>query len=131
VHALLLSIAQAPSPGALVQPALSTLEKSVIGAVLIVALGVAVLAVWKLLKVQEEITKVQNLRVDDQKDMSKRMEAITERLITTFSKMENALTNLTQAEKDGQVLLQAMKNSQDTLILEAVRGQARAPAGGE
>lgn len=128
---LFLSASQGSDPVKVIQPALSTLEKSVIGAVLVVALAIAILAVWKLLKVQDKITEVQDQRVEDQKQMSKRMEAITEKLITTFSKMENALTNLTQAEKDGQVLLQAMKNSQDTLILEAVRGQARAPAGGE
>ena len=127
---LLLSAAQGTNPVRLIQPALSTLEKSVIGAVLIVSLGVAVLAIWKLLKVQDKITEVQDQRVEDQKQMSKRVEAITERLITTFSKMENALTNLTQAEKDGQALMQAMKESQETVILEAVRGQLRPLGGG-
>ncbi len=127
---LFLSAAQGSDPVKVVQPALSTLEKTVLGAVLIVSLGIAILAVLKLLKVQEKISEVQNLRVEDQKQMSERMEGLMEKMITTFSKMENALTNLTQAEKDGQQLLQAMKNSQETVILEAVRGQPRPPVGG-
>ena len=113
------------------QPALSTLDKSIIGALLIISWAIAILAIWKLLKQQDKVSAVQNDRVEDQKAMSVRMEAVMEKMITTFSKMENALTNLTQAEKDGQALLQAMKQSQETVILEAVRGGTRAPAGGE
>lgn len=113
--------AQSVSTLEAVQPALSTLDKTVIGALLVLSWTLASIAVWKLLKVQDKISDVQEQRVADQKAMSARMESLTEKLITTFSKMENALTNLTQAEKDGQALLQAMKNSQETIILEAVR----------
>lgn len=129
MHWLLLSAAQA-DPAKIVQPALSTLDKSIIGALLIVSWAIAILAIWKLLKQQDKVSAVHDLRVDDQKAMSVRMEALMEKMITTFSKMENALTNLTQAEKDGQALLQAMKQSQEGVILEAVR-RIRTPAGGE
>jgi len=108
----------------MLQPALSTLDKTVIGALLILSWSLSLLAVWKLLKVQDKISDVQNMRVADQQAMNVRMESLMEKMITTFSKMENALTNLTQAEKDGQALLQAMKNSQETIILEAVRRRA-------
>ena len=121
MHRLLASAIQADV--SIVQPALTTLDKSIIGALLIVSWAIAVLAIWKLLRQQEKVSAVQDQRVEDQKLMNERMERLMEKMITTFSKMENALTNLTQAEKDGQALLQAMKNSQETVILEAVRGR--------
>lgn len=110
---------------------LSFIESGIIGTVAILAIIIAILAIWKLLKVQDKISEVQNLRVDDLQKMNVRMEGLIEKLITTFSKMENALTNLTQTEKDGQALLQAMKQSQETVILEAVRGASRIPVGGK
>lgn len=115
--------AQQADPASAVQPALSTLDKTVIGALLVVSWAIVAVLLSKLLKQQDKVSEVQNLRVQDLNRMNERMEAITERLITTFAKMESALTNMTQAEKDGQMLLQAMKNSQETVILEAVRGR--------
>lgn len=119
---------EAASTGA--KAGLTLIESSILGAVAVLTIVVAFFAIWKLLKVQEKISEVHDQRVEDQKQMSVRMESLTEKLITTFSKMENALTNLTQAEKDGQALLQAMKASQESVILEAVRGN-RSPVGGE
>ena len=102
---------------------LSILESSILGAITVLAFAIAIFAIWKLVKVQDQ-------RVKDKESTNDKMEKLMEKFITTFSKMENALTNLTQAEKDGQALLQSMKQSQETIILEAVRGRSPAPGGG-
>ena len=102
---------------------LSLIESGILGSVVVIAILVAIGAIVMLIRVQ-------NQRVQDQKAMSTRMEKLTEKMITTFSEMKNALENLTRAEKDGQTLLQAMKISQDTLILEAIRGSGSVPVRG-
>jgi hypothetical protein len=93
---------------------LSVLESSLLGAIAVLCLVVAIFAVWKL-------NKVQNERVEDQKQMSGRMEKLAEKLVSTFSETNNALSNLTQAEKDGQALMQQLKSSIDGVIMAAVR----------
>ena len=92
---------------------LSVLESSLLGAIAALCLVVAIFAVWKL-------NKVQNERVEDQKDMSRRMEALSGQLTGTFAKTHNALDNLTKAEDEGQDLMRQLKSSIDTVVRDAV-----------
>jgi len=83
---------------------------------------VCIFAVWKL-------NRVQNERVEDQKQMSERMETLSTQLTSTFSETNNALNNLTAAEKEGQALMRDLKSSIDNVILAAVKrsGSSRPP----
>lgn len=93
---------------------LTLLESSLLGAIAVLSLLVAIFAVWKL-------NRVQNERVEDQKQMSERMEKLADRLVSTFSETNSALQNLTQAEVQGQALMQQLKSSIDGVIMAAVR----------
>jgi hypothetical protein len=97
---------------------LTLIESGILGTLLVFAVSVAAFAVWKL-------NKVQDLRVEDQKKMSERMEGLVQKLTLTFSEMNNSIVNLTSAEKEGQAVMQAMKTSMDGVIMEAVRRSGR------
>jgi len=97
---------------------LTLIESGILGTLLVFAVSVAAFAVWKL-------NKVQDLRVEDQKKMSERMEGLVQKLTLTFSEMNNSIVNLTSAEKEGQMVMQAMKTSMDGVIMEAVRRSGR------
>jgi len=99
---------------------LSVVESSLLGAIAVLSLLVAIFSVWRL-------NVVQNLRVEDQRKMSERMEKLTEKLTTTFSEFSNTMTNLNQTEKDGQQLLRELKSSVDSVVLEAVRRGGSVP----
>ena len=103
---------------------LTLIESSILGAATVFFAVVAGLCVWKL-------SRVQDRRAADAKGHSERIEGLltkmgdlNNKMATTFGSMENALTNLVQVEKDGQALLQAMKNSFDTVIRDAVVGRS-------
>jgi len=97
---------------------LTLVESGILGALLVFAVSVAAFAIWKL-------NKVQDLRVEDQKKMSEKMEGLVQKLTLTFSEMNNSIVNLTSAEKEGQLVMQAMKTSMDGVIMEAVRRSGR------
>lgn len=102
---------------------LSVLESSLLGAIAVLSLVVAIFSVWKL-------NRVQNERVADQKQLSERMEkaferqeSLVEKMTSTFSGVKNALDNLTQTGKDTQSLLRELKGSMDGVIRDAVRSR--------
>jgi uncharacterized membrane-anchored protein YhcB (DUF1043 family) len=111
---------------------LSVMESSLLGAIAILSLVVAIFSVWKL-------NRVQNERVADQKQLSERMEKASERqeklvekMTGTFAGVKNALDNLTQTEKDTQFVLRDLKSSMDGVIRDAVNRRipsAPAPRG--
>lgn len=114
-------------PSTVLEPAgkagLSLAESSILGAATVFFCIIAGLAVYKL-------SLVQDRRAADAKGYSERIEGLllkmgelNNKMATTFASMENALTNLVQVEKDGQALLQSMKNSFDTVIRDAVVGR--------
>ncbi len=124
----------------------SAVAQTLLGAVALLCLGVAIFAVAKLIGVQDKATA----RIDKQNaKVEKQTEKITElatSLTETLSGVDRALTELTNAERDSQLqarehmnLLQQMKNSIDTVIRDAVnRDRYRRstpppghPAGGE
>jgi predicted lipoprotein len=93
------------------EPALSTLAQTVLGSVLILALLLAVLAVYTLIKIQ-------NARVDDQKEMSGRLEASHAKMLEAFSKFKITIEGLERTEATGQQVLQAVR---DQLVALATR----------
>lgn len=112
--------AQVPTPE-VVKPALSLLESTVLGAVLIIVLGVAITAVVMLIRVQ-------NARVADQKAMNEKSEALTNKMITAFTDMKGALEGLKStleslkaAEQETQKALRDQQQSFNLTLL--MRGQ--------
>lgn len=79
----------------LVQPALTLLEKSVIGSVLVLALTGAVAAVILALRVQ-------NARVDDQKEASERLEKTHSKMVEAFGQFKGTLESLEKSEEASQ-----------------------------
>jgi hypothetical protein len=95
---------------------LTLVESSILGAVAVLCAFAAGFAIWKL-------NKTQDLRVQDQKDMSGRMEDLVKQMTSAFSKMTNSIDNLTSTDREGQKVLQGVKQSLDGVILEAVKGR--------
>ena len=104
-----------------VQPALTTLEKSVIGAVLIVALGLMVTAVVAMIRIQ-------NARVADQKEASIRLESTHTKMVDAFGNFKITIETLSRAEDTTQQGLQALSREVTALsgkvdLMIAMRGQ--------
>lgn len=124
----------------------SALAQTLLGVVALLCLGVGIIAVVKLLSVQDKATAridKQNTRIDAQ---TEKMTDLVSKMTETFSGVDRAITELTNAERESQRqaqehmnLLQQMKNSIDTVIRDAVnRDRYRRPtpppghlAGGE
>lgn len=103
---------------------LSIVESGILGALLVLSVG---LNIWLM----KTVIDVQNLRIKDKDTDSKRIEKLNEKLITVFGEMKNSLDNLTAAEISGQGILQSVKQSLDTIILAAVQaGRNLRPGGG-
>lgn len=109
-----------------VKPALSTLESTVLGAGLILAVVVAFAAVIMLVRVQ-------NARVADQKALSDKSEALMNKMITAFTDMRGALEslkstleNLKDAEQETQKALSSQQRAFELNLL--LQGRAPQPA---
>lgn len=100
-----------------VRAGLSVIESGVLGALLVLSVG---LNVWVI----ATLIKLQNSRIDDKTSDSKRIESLNEKLITAFSGMKNSLDNVNETSKAAASGLQAVKNSIDNVILLAVQGRA-------
>lgn len=111
---LLAAAQEADKAAEAVGPALSTLEKSVIGALLVVSWGIAIVAIWQLIKVQ-------NARVEDQKASNAKTEKLIDKMTTALSEMKGALDGLKRAEESGQLIIQSMKQSFDLFVLSQSR----------
>jgi hypothetical protein len=117
VHLL---FAQIATPDA-VKPALTLLDSSVLGAVLVVALVVATGAITALVRVQ-------NARVADQKALSDKSEALMNKMITAFTDMRGTLESLKavldslkDSEQETQKVLNAQQRSFElTLLMRGV-----------
>jgi uncharacterized membrane protein len=97
---------------------LTILESSILGAITLVALGVAAVCVWKLSKVQDQ-------RAADMSKANERMEQLVTKMTVVFAEFNNSLNNLARAEEQGQAALATLKQSVDTVVYEAVRGGRR------
>lgn len=97
-----------------------SLGEAILGGVALLCLFIAGVSVYKLISVQERYT----VRQDKQ---TEKVNALVEKMTETFSAVNVTLTELTNAERDSQRqaqehmnLLQQMKQSQDTIIRDAV-----------
>ena len=70
------------------------LAQTVLGALLILAVIMAIGAIYALIRVQ-------NARVADQKEMSDKLEKTNFKMIDAFTKFQSTLNNLEEAEKEG------------------------------
>jgi hypothetical protein len=102
----LLTAAQVDEAAKAVQPALSMVTQTIIGSLLIISWALAILAIVQLIRVQ-------NARVSDQKEMSKRSEALMDKLITTFEEMKGALQGLKEAEEKGHKVTEKVHQSME------------------
>lgn len=105
------------------QPALSILEKSVIGSVLVVALALCVAAIVVLIKVQ-------NARVSDQKEASERLEKTHNKMVEAFGRFKGTLESLERSEETSQQGLQNLSRDVSGLagkvdLMIAMGGQQR------
>jgi hypothetical protein len=101
---------------------LTIVESSILGALLILSVALNIWAISILIKVQ-------NKRVDDKERDATRLQDLNQKLITVLSGLENAVENLAKAEKEGQGVLQGVKQSLDTVILAAVQRGGRPTSG--
>lgn len=118
---------------------LGVVGQTILGAIAILGIGIAAFAVLKMLSVQDKATA----RIDKQNERMEKQSAKVADLVSsmtkTFQSVDSALTELVRAERDSQSqarelmnLLQQMKQSQDTIIRDAVlaaRGGFQPPGG--
>lgn len=91
------------------EPAISTLAQTVMGALLLLSWVITVVAIWQLIKVQ-------NARVQDQKEMSDRLERTNAKMATAFEKFQGAVAALEQAEETGQQAVALLKDQVMTAV---------------
>jgi len=91
-----------------VEPALSTLDKTVIGSLLILSWALTIALVVQLIRVQ-------NARVADQQALSNKSERLTDKMLTAFTNMKGALDTLKEAEKTSQQSSEALRNAIESL----------------
>jgi len=103
-----------------VEPALSTLAQTILGAVCFLCIVVAGVAVWKLLSVQEKAA----LRAENH---NKQLGLLTKSMADTINRFDKSIDKLVEAEKrtqdiqrDQTLLIQQLKNSFETTIRDAI-----------
>jgi len=85
------------------------LSQSILGALLLLSWLISTAAIWQLIRVQ-------NARVQDQKDMSDRLERINNKLATAFEKFQGAVLALERAEETGQQAVVLLKDAVLTAV---------------
>lgn len=108
MHPLLLLASSQIDPERVVAPALSTLDKTVIGSLLVLSWVLAIALVVQLIRVQ-------NARVEDQKALSTKSENLIDKMTTAFSDMKGALESLKEAERAGVTAVDTLRNSIEAL----------------
>jgi hypothetical protein len=110
-------------PGTVAQaaePAFSTLAQTALGALLIIAVLAAVTAIYVLIRVQ-------NARVQDQKEMSDKLEASHAKMVEAFTGFRSTLTSLEKTEESSQNVMGAMRDQLMNLAAEVRHCQHRVP----
>jgi len=86
-----------------IEPALTTLDKTVIGALLVVSWVIACAAIYVLVKVQ-------NARVSDQKEASAKLSTTHDKMVEGFGKFKGTVEQLEKAEQTNQQVLSGLKD---------------------
>lgn len=90
-------------------PAVDTLAQNLLGAAFIVALLMAALAVWQLIRVQ-------NSRVQDQKEIADRVEKLTTQATGALMSTKQSLDALDRDIHGGQQLMTQISTKLDVMI---------------
>jgi hypothetical protein len=113
----------------LTESALGPVAQTALGAIALLSLAVAILAVWKLSSVQDK-------RAADAKEASERIEKMIAKISELQTDTNRTIDSLVQAEstaaqvsREQTLLLSAVKQSVDTTIRDAVlmRGRSLSP----
>lgn len=100
---------------------LTVLESSLLGAIVVLCLGVAILSVWKLIKVQDARIEDRERERQGRDKIQAELIALNERMIETFTALKASIDKLRESERDGQEMLRGVRQSLDSVVLEAVR----------
>jgi hypothetical protein len=100
---------QAASPEKVVEPAISTLAQTIIGALLVISWGITILALWQLIKVQ-------NSRVEDAKASNDKIAALADKMTLAFTGVQVSVENLRRSEESSQQVVSSMKTTLDLLM---------------
>ena len=95
-------------------PAVDTLAQNLLGAAFIVALFMAAIAVWQLIRVQ-------NSRVQDQKEIADRVERLTTQATGALMSTKQSLDALDRDVQNGQLLLTQVSTKLDVMIAAGAR----------
>ena len=106
----------------LVEPAVSTLAKTIIGALLVVSWAITFAAVYVAYRAQEA-------RIADQKAINERTVAIAEKSHTVVAEFKSAIEGLKQSDQTGQTILQGLKSSFDLYVLAQTVRRNSPPSG--
>jgi ABC-type multidrug transport system fused ATPase/permease subunit len=113
------------------EPALGVVAQTTLGAITVVMLAVAIIAVYKL-------SAVQDARASDAKDAAQKAEALVTKMVESMGESQRTLDAFVQAERQSEqvsreqtVLLQQLKQAFDTtirdVIVRATRSQTPPP----
>jgi hypothetical protein len=102
------------------QAGLGLVQTGVLGCVLVLSLGLNVLCVWKLIQVQDK-------RVSDKEQDTQRMASLNSAATTAITSLTSAFTDLERSDQNQVQVLQGVKNSLDTVILQAVTRRSYTP----
>lgn len=86
------------------EPAISTVTQTIIGSLLIISWGLAVLSIVQLIRVQ-------NARVADQKAMNEASQELSKQMVKAFEEMKGALVGLKEAEEKGHEVTKAVHSA--------------------
>lgn len=92
---------------------MSLVEYGIVGTVLLISVGMNLLLVFKLMKVQDK-------RVEDKEKDNERLERLTTNTTEVLAKVSAAVTGFERSDRDGAAILQGVKNSLDTIVMQAV-----------
>jgi len=99
---------------------LSIIESSLLGAITVLALTLAVVAIWKVLKVQDARVADVTSSTKDRDQILAEIIDLNKRMIETFSSMKASIDRLCDSEQQGQEVLRGMRQAMDTVVLSAV-----------
>jgi preprotein translocase subunit YajC len=92
------------------QPALGTLEKSVIGALLVISWLISGVLLWQLIKCQ-------NARTSEQKEMRENSDKTTDKVITALTGFAGTLDKQADGDESMKQVMMGMKTTLDLLLM--------------
>lgn len=98
-------------------------DYGVVGVILLISLGSNFWFASRMMKVQDK-------RVEDKEEDNKRLERMVVTTTEAISKVSAAVTSLERSDRDSALALQGMKNTLDTVVMQAMfRGRGSPHSG--